>query len=126
MPIICNLVERISKDPSILPIYSPERKPEEIQNRTRIEILASILNVAHNGTLKTHIMYRANLSHHQLDKYLGFLMQQGMVAKVTDEKYGVTKYRATEKGIEFLKDYARLSIHLNITEQSLTPARCEA
>jgi len=52
-------------------------------------------------------------------------MQQGMVAKVTDEKYGITKYLATEKGIEFLKDYARLSIHL-ITKQSLTPARCEA
>lgn len=97
-------------------MLSQERKPDEVRNRTRIEILGDILNIAHHGTLKTHIMYKANLSHRQLEKYLGFLMEQGMVTKVTDEN-GATKYRVTERGVEFLKDYARLSAHLNAPEQ---------
>lgn len=90
-----------------------EKEPSIIGNRTRVEILASILNVAHNGALKTHIMYRANLSHRQLEKYLGFLMNNGLLERITDPKYGSDHYRITEKGIEFLKDYSRLSAHLS-------------
>ena len=96
-------------------MYLLEERPQELHNRTRIEILASILNVSHNGALKTHIMYKANLSHRQLEKYLGFLLEQGMVAKVTDEYYDATTYQITEKGIEFLRDYERLAAHLKAT-----------
>jgi len=96
-------------------MYLLEERPQELHNRTRIEILASILNVSHNGALKTHIMYKANLSHRQLEKYLGFLLDQGMVAKVTDEYYDATTYQITEKGIEFLRDYERLAAHLKAT-----------
>jgi len=111
-----NKIEEVLKDSSVSPVFPLEEKPKELGNRSRIEILASILDVAHNGALKTHIMYKANLSHRQLEKYLGFLMQNAMILKVTDEKYGGTMYRVAEKGIEFLKDYARLSVHLNATE----------
>jgi len=65
-----------------------------------------MLNVAARGALKTHIMYRANLSHRQLEKYLHFLEDKGLIRKLLDDSGG---YEATEKGIEFLKDYARLS-----------------
>ena len=82
-----------------------------------MEILANILDVAHNGALKTHIMYKANLSHRQLEKYLGFLMNNAMIVKVEDPEYGGTYYRVSEKGVEFLKDYARLSAHLKGSEQ---------
>ena len=102
-------------------MFSLERKPAELHNRTRVEILASILNVAHNGELKTHIMYKANLSHRQLEKYLTFLTQQGMLVRVLDEDFGVVKYRVTEKGVEFLKDYDHLSAHLKTTTQPLQP-----
>ena len=97
-------------------VFPLEKDVPVICNRTRVEILASILNVAHNGALKTHIMYKANLSHRQLEKYLGFLMQNGMILKVTDADYGGTLYRVTEKGIEFLKDYVRLAAHLKGTD----------
>ena len=97
-------------------VFPLEKDVSVIGNRTRVEILASILNVAHNGALKTHIMYKANLSHRQLEKYLGFLMQKGMILKVTDADYGGTLYRVTEKGIEFLKDYSRLAAHLKGTD----------
>lgn len=90
-----------------------EKETSIVGNRTRIEILASILNVAHNGALKTHIMYRSNLSHRQLEKYLGFLITNGLLERITDPEYRSNLYRVTEKGIEFLNDYSRLSAHLN-------------
>ena len=98
-------------------MFPLEPRPEELGNRTRIEILADILNVAHNGALKTHILYKANLSHRQLEKYLAFLIQQGMIVKVTGQTDRGSTYRVTEKGIEFLKDYARLSARLNAVDQ---------
>ena len=100
-------------------MFSLERKTAILQNRTRVEILASILNVAHNGALKTHIMYRANLSHRQLEKYLTFLTQQGMLVRDIDKDFGVAKYRVTEKGVEFLKDYDRLAVHLKTATRPL-------
>lgn len=79
-------------------------------NRTRVEILASILKVATNRTLKTHIMYRANLSHRQLEKYLTFLETNGMLEQVQDNES--RKYLVTKKGIDFLRDFNRLSEYL--------------
>lgn len=73
-----------------------------------MEILASILDVAGRGSLKTHIMYKANLSHRQLEKYLTFLEENGMLQETIDE-LGSRVYRVTDRGVEFLKDYARLS-----------------
>jgi predicted transcriptional regulator len=40
-----------------------------------------------------------------------------MIEEVRDEVYDRTIYRVAEKGIEFLKDYARLSTHLNAAEK---------
>jgi len=91
-------------------MYALEQKPEV--NRTRVEILANILQVASNRTLKTHIMYRANLSHRQLEKYLSFLETNGMLGQELDPMDGVMKFRVTQKGIDFLKDYQRLSSYL--------------
>jgi len=89
-------------------LYSLNEKPEKYGTRTRVEIIASMLDVAARGALKTHIMYRANLSHGQLEKYLQFLEEKGLIRKLLDDSGGYS-YEATEKGIEFLKDYARLS-----------------
>jgi len=90
-------------------MYALEQKSDV--NRTRVEILANILQVASNRTLKTHIMYRANLSHRQLEKYLSFLETNGMLEQLLDED-GVMKFHVTQKGIDFLKDYQRLSSYL--------------
>jgi predicted transcriptional regulator len=93
-------------------LFPLEKEPAIHFNRTRVEIFASILGVASKGALKTHIMYKANLSHRQLERYLGFLTGNGMIAKVTDEIHHGSLYEITEKGIEFLKDYSRLSADL--------------
>ena len=54
-------------------------------------------------------MYKANLSHRQLERYLNFLEENRLIRKLTDNASGSYSYEATEKGIEFLRDYARLS-----------------
>ena len=90
-------------------MFPLEETRRELRNRTRVEILSSILDVATTGALKTHIMYRANLSHRQLEKYLGFLQDNDLIREVADPEGGSRLYQATEKGVAFLKDYSRLS-----------------
>ena len=90
-------------------MYALEQKPTS--NRTRVEILASILKVAGTRTLKTHIMYKANLSFRQLERYLALLETNGMLARTFDDN--TIMFQVTEKGNEFLKDYERVSTYLN-------------
>jgi predicted transcriptional regulator len=90
-------------------MFPLEQKPQQIGNRTRMEILASILKVASNGALKTHIMYRANLSHRQLERYLALLEERGLLAQGIDEDMGNRIYRITEKGFDFLREYSHVS-----------------
>ena len=59
--------------------------------------------------LKTHIMYRANLSHAQLNSYLNRLLEMGFLAVVEDPTDARSRYKVTQKGLQFLKDYARLN-----------------
>jgi len=93
-------------------VFNLENNQQTVANRTRIEILASILKVAQKGALKTHIMYKANLSHKQLTKYLQFVMSNALLQEINDPEDGTRYFRVTEKGIQFLKDYERLSIYM--------------
>ena len=93
-------------------MFNLENNQQTVANRTRIEILASILKVAQKGALKTHIMYKANLSHKQLTKYLQFVMSNALLQEINDPEDGTRYFRVTEKGIQFLKDYERLSIYM--------------
>jgi predicted transcriptional regulator len=51
---------------------------------------------------KTEIMYSANMSYRQLQKYLQFLLELGLIHKVTVGNPVVT-YRVTRKGLRLLK-----------------------
>ena len=69
--------------------------------RSNIEIIADMLRVGENGAGKTEIMYSANMSYSQLQKYLGFLMSQGFIDKVEVGNPVVT-YQVTELGSKLL------------------------
>jgi predicted transcriptional regulator len=73
------------------------------QRRSNIEIIADMLRVGENGAGKTEIMYSANMSYAQIQKYLGFLLSHGFINKV---KVGnpVVTYQVTGKGGELLKN----------------------
>jgi predicted transcriptional regulator len=76
--------------------------------RSPLDVVTDILKVAMDEPLKTHIMYKANLSHKQLVHYLNYLLERGFLAVVTDSVDDRTRFRVTERGIQFLKDYSRL------------------
>ena len=71
--------------------------------RSNIEIIADMLRVGENGAGKTEIMYSANMSYAQIQKYLGFLLSHGFIHKVEVGNPVVT-YQVTEKGGELLRN----------------------
>ena len=70
------------------------------RRRSSIEVIADMLRLGEAG--KTEIMYSANMSYYQLQKYLKFLLRLGLIDKVTVGNPVVT-YRITQKGINLLK-----------------------
>jgi len=90
---------------------------ETHKRRDRLYIIAEILVIAKEGTLKTQIMYRANLSFAQLNEYLSFLLQIGLLEKIAKE--GKTIYRATPKGIKYLENYEEIASLLSKEEKSV-------
>ena len=71
------------------------------KRRDKLGIISEILEIAKGGTLKTQIMYKANLSFAQLNEYLKFMLKINLIEKV--ENRGKDVYLATGKGIDFLQ-----------------------
>jgi len=70
------------------------------RRRSSIQVIADILRLGEAG--KTEIMYSANMSFFQLQKYLSFLLELRLIDKVTVGNPTVT-YRITRKGLRLLK-----------------------
>ncbi len=71
--------------------------------RSNIEVIADMLRVGENGAGKTEIMYSANMSYRQIQKYLGFLLSQGFISKIEVGNPVVT-YHVTERGRGLLQN----------------------
>jgi len=70
--------------------------------RSNIEIIADMLRVGENGAGKTEIMYSANMSYSQIQKYLDYLVNQGFINKVNMDNTMVA-YQVTDNGLKLLK-----------------------
>jgi len=80
-----------------------------IRKRSEIDIMASILNEAHEGARKTRIMYRCNLSHMQLQVYLKLLSGMGfLVSHSEKDSSELGLFKTTAKGLKFLDAYRAL------------------
>ena len=77
------------------------------KRRDKLYIIAEILEIARDGTLKTQIMYRANLSFTQLNDYLRFMLRISLIDKIV--KNDKETYKATEKGLDFLQRYREIT-----------------
>ena len=77
------------------------------KRRDRLYIIAEILVIAKDGSLKTQIMYRANLSFAQLNEYLNFLIKRELLKVNADNKK--TFYKTTSKGVKYLENYEEIS-----------------
>jgi predicted transcriptional regulator len=82
------------------------------KNRSNIDIVHEILSIAAVKVRKTRIMYGANLSFLQIEKYLSALIRSGPLAHDIDSGYFIT-----DTGFEFLKlyeDYIERSTRLRV------------
>ena len=68
-------------------------------NRSRTEIVGSILDAANGGASKTKIMYTAFLSYNQLKEYISILIENNLIEYLD----GAHIFKTTEKGLNFLK-----------------------
>jgi len=77
------------------------------KRRDRLFIIAEILEITKEGSLKTQVMYRANLSFTQLNNYLNFMLKINLLEKIMRNEKEI--YRATEKGTKFLQRYREMA-----------------
>ena len=68
--------------------------------RDATRVIYDILTLGASGASKTHITFRANLSHKLVEKYTTFLVKKGLLAVETD--FESSRYRLTEKGSRLL------------------------
>jgi predicted transcriptional regulator len=85
------------------------------KRRDRLYILAEILNIAKGGSLKTQIMYRANLSFAQLNEYLNFLIRMEFLEIQNENRKD--NYVTTSKGDRYLEKYTDLANLLDENER---------
>ncbi len=89
--------------------------PAEKKYRSNLEIAAMMLEaVRGNGTPPFSIMRRTSVNSKQLKKYMGSLTAMGFVEVDSDGHRFV--YKATNKGLEFLKQY-------NVLQRMMLTAR---
>ena len=83
--------------------------------RSNIEVIADMLRLGEAG--KTEIMYSANMSYKQIQKYLQFLLELRLIDKVTVGNPIVT-YRVTKKGLRLLRNIDTILEMLELKEES--------
>ena len=71
------------------------------RKRTRYELLADLLQSSKGGAKKTNLMFRANLSFDLLNKYLKFLLDNGLLEMKDD------LFFPTHAGLVYLQRFAR-------------------
>ncbi len=86
--------------------------------RDRIGIVRDILEAAKGdeGTTKTRIMYKANLSHDQMKDYLRILTESCFIYYDIPAK----RFKTTEKGLKVIEAYKRVEDMVNV-QQLLPP-----
>ncbi len=71
-----------------------------IKPRSMHAIIAEILHVCEQKTKRTHVIYRANLSHSMLQGYVELAWQSGLLQELPDRSLLIT-----EKGREYLSHF---------------------
>jgi len=84
------------------------------RRRSNIEVIADMLRLGEAG--KTEIMYSANMSYFQLQKYLKFMLELKLIDRVYVGNPIVT-YRVTKKGLRLLRNIDSVLEVLELKEE---------
>jgi predicted transcriptional regulator len=74
-------------------------------NRGYLEIIHTILSVCTEGALKTHVMFKCNLNSSQVQQYLEYLVDRGLLEKERKAYSSKTSYRTSERGRRYMRAY---------------------
>jgi len=74
-------------------------------NRGYLEIIHAILSVCTEGALKTHVMFKCNLNSSQVQQYLAYLVDRGLLEKERKAYSSKTSYRTSERGRRYMRAY---------------------
>ena len=74
-------------------------------NRGYLEIIYSILSACTEAALKTHVMFRCNLNSSQVQQYLAYLVERGLLEKERKANSSKTSYRTSERGRRYMRAY---------------------
>ena len=85
-------------------------------NRGRIEIMAHILGLCTKPQVKTRIMYNANITFRQFETYATLLKSQDLLT------HEANRYRATEKGIQFINAFNQLQNAIDGSDYKISSA----
>jgi len=91
-------------------MVSVEKKVDFMRG-SRIDVVADILGLSRGGARKTDILYRCGLSLSELEVYLNFLADMGLVREVSES--GSSAFETTDKGVAFLQAYSTLKTLLS-------------
>jgi len=81
------------------------------EKRDKLDIVNDILLAIMNkgGKIKpTHLLYKSNLSHEGMKKYISELKEKNMIQEEEDEKGKSKKYVIMNQGFKFLEDYKKV------------------
>ncbi|HII14763.1 MAG TPA: hypothetical protein HA362_00460 [Nanoarchaeota archaeon] len=81
------------------------------ERRNKLEIIYDILKSIQDkrGMIKpTHLLYKSNLSHDGMKRYIDELKASNMLAETEDPKTGNKMFVLTEKGCKFLEEYNKV------------------
>jgi predicted transcriptional regulator len=86
---------------------------EKARYRSKGRIFADILKAVQEEekAITTHILYKSNLSHDRLTKYLQNLEEGGLLKR--SEERDKTVYEITDKGKHFLSEFQRMEAFVN-------------
>jgi len=82
--------------------------------RSELDIITKILKLSINGTKKTNIMYKSNLSYTQIQNYLPFLIKKQILEEclVEEKDKNYINYKITQKGLDLLQSARKTLILL--------------
>jgi predicted transcriptional regulator len=80
--------------------------------RSRVDIIAMLLQAASRGATKTRLMYSAYISYSQLKEYLDFLQAKELI----QHEDGGQLYKLTNNGVRFLQAYQDISDLINLED----------
>ena len=84
--------------------------------RDKLQVIYDILRaiqMKNNLIKRTHILYKANLSHQMLDLYLNDLIERGLVVE-TVKKKNTRLYSLTDKGYAYLNKYKMVTNFMDL------------